>query len=126
MNAQVKVWNDNDYPYRENFKGTVIEIPPKKFIEMDYEDAIEFKSSFPNLIAPDFDSAGNQKKTSYKMIRVDGRPSDEDEKSEYVCMSCKDVFGSEEALEIHIDKHHLGELEDQEVADKRRKTKRAN
>ena len=44
--ALVKVWNDNSYPHTEKFKGTKITIEPGAFIELDYEEAIEFLGGF--------------------------------------------------------------------------------
>ena len=119
-----KVYNDNRYPYKENFKGEIIEIPPKGFIEMDYEDAIQFKCAFPNIITPDFDGAGNQKESSYKMIRVEGTPTLAPEA--FVCQECGDELANQDALDKHIDRNHLDQLMDPKVADERRKTTRRN
>lgn len=125
---KAKVYNDNKYEYRENFKGEMIVIAPGNFVEMDFEDAIEFKSAFPNVIKPDFDGAGNQKPETFKMIRVEkgdyGEPAAAEEK--FTCPQCGDELATEEALDRHIDKNHLDELMDQELADKRRKTKKAS
>lgn len=122
--AMAKVFNDNKYPYKENFKGQIIEIPPGGFVEMDYEDAVQFKSAFPNILMPDFDGAGNQKPQTFKMIRVDGGIDTGEEK--FICQECGDHLANREALEQHIDKNHLDQLMDQDVANERRKTKRAN
>lgn len=65
--SRAEVWNDNVYPHTETFKEKAYVIPPKSFIEMDYEDAIEFKSQFTPIKT---DGEKNILPESYKMIRV--------------------------------------------------------
>lgn len=67
----VKVWNDNAYPFSQEFKGNKITIPPKSFCEMDYEEAVEFRGLFSPVIK---DTDGVPLPESYKMIRVE-RPA---------------------------------------------------
>lgn len=66
--ALVKVYNDNIYPYKENFKGENIHIPAKGFIEMEYDEAILFKGMMSPMV---FDGDGNDLPQGYKMIRVE-------------------------------------------------------
>lgn len=66
--ASVKVWNDNTYEFAQEVKGTMIKIPPKGFVEMDYEEAIDFKGMFSPMPPQDF--AGDHA-IFYKMIRVE-------------------------------------------------------
>jgi hypothetical protein len=63
----VKVWNDNVHPYEEKYKGKMVEIPPKDFIEMDYDDAMQFKGEFK---APVINGQGHDPR-GFKMIRVE-------------------------------------------------------
>lgn len=65
--AKVKVWNKNVHPYKEVFKGTPIEIPAGGFVEMDYEEAVEFKGTFSPLPPEDCPEPSKY----YKMIVVD-------------------------------------------------------
>lgn len=118
----VKVWNDNKLPFKQEFKDALIEIPAGKFIEMQWDEAIEFKSLY---YPPAFRGDGTQKPESYKMIRIDGKPPHlaGEQVSERVCGSCGDKFANDHDLDAHIDRHHLDELEDQNVAEKRRKAK---
>ena len=69
--AIVKVWNDNKHPHTEEFKGTKITIPAGGSIEMEWEEAIEFKGAFTSIKR---DGSGNALPESYKMIRVE-RPA---------------------------------------------------
>ena len=69
----VKVWNDNIYPFKQDYKGEIIEIPAKGYIEMIWDEAIAFKS-YPSPMA--FDGMGQQDPKSFKMIRVEGTRDD--------------------------------------------------
>lgn len=62
-----RVYNDNVHPHTEVFKEKTISIAAKSFIEMDYDDAIEFKSAFTPIKT---DGEKNPLPTSFKMIRV--------------------------------------------------------
>jgi len=66
--ATVKVWNDNIYPFKQVMKGAPIEIPAGEFIEMDYEEAVDFRGMFSPL--PPQDYSGDEREF-YKMIRVE-------------------------------------------------------
>jgi hypothetical protein len=64
---QARVYNDNVHPYRENFKGSNIEIPPGGFVVMDYEEALQFEYTGAPMIK---NAGGQQCPTSFKRIRV--------------------------------------------------------
>ena len=67
----VKVWNNNVHPFTQEFKSNKITIPPQAYIEMDYEEAVEFKGKFSPIIT---DGDGNPLPESFKMIKVE-RPA---------------------------------------------------
>lgn len=77
----VKVWNDNVHPHKERFRGDLIVIEPKGFVEMEWEDAIQFKGQFTPMTmakpdghrAEDDDdvSVGGPDARCFKMIRVE-------------------------------------------------------
>ena len=69
--ALVKVWNNNVHPFTQEFKSRSITIPPQEYIEMDYEEAVEFKGKFSPIIT---DGDGNPLPESYKMLKVE-RPA---------------------------------------------------
>lgn len=69
--AKVKVWNDNKYPHTEKFKGELVTIAPQEFIEMEYEEAVEFKGNFTE---PKRLGDGTHDPRFFKMIRVE-RPA---------------------------------------------------
>src|SRR5436190_604337 len=65
--ALARVHNDNVHPFSQEFKGNRINIPAGGFIEMEIEEAIEFKGEyFPMKKNKD----GGQDPRSYKKIRV--------------------------------------------------------
>ncbi len=66
--ATVKVWNDNIFPFEQVVKGEKIAIPAGEFIEMDYEEAIDFRGMFSPMPPPDY--AGDHREF-HKMIRVE-------------------------------------------------------
>jgi len=103
---RAKVHNDNIYPYRERFKGDMIEIAPKSFIEMDYEEAIDFRGTFNSIVR---DADGQPKAESYKMIRVEplGNPSDAAVKADpNKCQACGKVLKNQMELAQHIFDDH--------------------
>jgi hypothetical protein len=66
----VKVWNDNKHVHVEKYQGKDIEIPAGKYIEMDYDDALQFQGKFkpPMITGQGHDPRG------FKMIRVERPP----------------------------------------------------
>lgn len=116
MARLVEVWNDNDLPFVQEFKGEVITIAPHKYVKMDRDDAVEFKSKgFPMA----FDGSKNQKKSSFKRIRVEGLYA-EDEATEtvtaFICHKDGSLHPSKESLEKHVSENFTDSLEDQDVA----------
>ena len=74
--AKVKVWNDNKYPHKESYKGDMVVIPAGGFVEMDWEEAIQFKGQFTGMAplkATDdgLGGMGEPDPKFFKMIRVD-------------------------------------------------------
>ncbi len=65
----VKVWNDNKHPHTESFKGEKITIGAGECIEMEWEEAVEFRGQFTG-VAPIADN-GEPDPKFFKMIRVD-------------------------------------------------------
>lgn len=118
MIEPVKVWNDNILPFTQKFKDEQINIPSKGFIKMQWDDAQQFLGTY---FQPEYDGTGQQKPESYKMLRIEGKPPHlQNVHTETVCAACGDKFASESDLNSHIDRHHLDEMEDQKVAQKRR------
>lgn len=65
---QAKVWNKNIYPFKQKFGSDLIEIPAGGFVEMEYHDAVRFKSKMSPV---EKDGGGQQLPQSFKMIEVE-------------------------------------------------------
>lgn len=63
-----KIWNDNRHPHKEMFKGKEIVIPAGECIEMEYEEAIEFKGQYTPMPPAEFNG---DESVFYKMLRVE-------------------------------------------------------
>lgn len=118
----VRVWNDNVFPFRQMFRDKEIFIGPKKFIEMEWTEAHEFKSAFSPIVR---DGDGQPTPESYKMIRVEATDKSAHREaaapSEFTCQACGLKFVNKKELDDHIDATHIEELADKKEADKRRK-----
>jgi hypothetical protein len=116
---QARVWNDNDHPHKEKFKGEDIVIPPHKFVEMEFYEAYEFKGRMTPI---KYDGNNVQTPQSYKMIRVEpiaeGAAASAPET--HTCLACNKSHATKAELEAHTDMEHLDVLADQELAQKRR------
>lgn len=123
--AQVEVFNDNKYTHKEMFKGREITIPAGGVVVMEEDDAIDFKGQFSEIRV---DGTGKQDPRSFKMIRIGKVVDAAEAKSaiakqdlELTCQKCGYVALTKKMLEEHIDTNHLEDLEDQEMAEKRRR-----
>ena len=64
----VKVWNDNEYPYKESFKGMDINIAAHEYMEMEEDDANLFRGTMCTIIRT---ADGLFDPRCYKMIRIE-------------------------------------------------------
>lgn len=122
MSTKVKVWNDNEHLFSQEFKGERITIEPKGFIEMEWDEAISFKS-YPYPM--EFDGMGNQKPESYKMIRVDGKPSTANQVIAYKSHKDGSVHATKAALEAYeaqFDETAFADTEGAKIAATKRAT----
>jgi hypothetical protein len=100
--AKAKVYNRHSHglTHKEKFKEQLIEIKAGEYIEMDYEEAVEFKSQyFPMKLGPD----EVQLPESYKMIQI--VPIDDPTAGSaevHKCQLTGKVFGTAGELETHL------------------------
>jgi len=66
--ANVKVLNLNDYDYEEMYNGTLIRIPARGHITMEYFEANQFLGKMNPLV---LDKEGRIDNRSYKMLKID-------------------------------------------------------
>lgn len=98
--AIVRVWNDNTHENVEKFKGKIIKIPPKSWIEMDKGDAEQFQGQYKPITV---DHDGNPTAEGFKMIRIEEiTPHSEPEAETFTCMLDGKSFDTQELLNAHI------------------------
>ncbi len=120
---QAKVWNDNKYPFSQEFKGQKISIPAGEYVEMEFYEAKEFEGRYSPIKV---DGGGQPKPESYKMIRVEAEgKAGPAQAGGFPCAACGKVYESQRVLDAHVDEQHLDAMADQEVAQKRRAKKEA-
>lgn len=109
---RARVWNDNVHPHIEMFKEKRIEIAAGGFIEMDYEEAIEFKSSFT---VPVTDGEKNPIPMHFKKIRVEtgGAPATV---LPLICHATGKIASSPEEL-AKMNAEHVGMLDTESAAE---------
>lgn len=102
--AKAKVYNKHSHglTHTEKFKDRTIVIKAGDFVEMDYEEAVEFKSQyFPMKFGPD----EVQLPESFKMIEIvpiADPVAERDGKESFVCQLTGKKFGSASELEQHL------------------------
>jgi len=117
--AQVKVFNDNKYVFKQKFMDEDIVIEPGKFIVMDESKAIRFRGHYSPI---ELDGNGQPMPTSYKMIRLEEITKETKSPEKFVCMSCsKDDFQTQGALDQHIDAAHSAQWADKDLIEKKNK-----
>lgn len=102
MKAKVYNVHSHGMTHREKFRDELIEIKAGEYVEMDYEDAIQFKSAFFHMT---MDGSGVQKPESYKMLKIVPFEIDTNDKSgpppEFVCQMDGKKFSSEAELKAY-------------------------
>lgn len=116
MTNMAKVWNDNELPFEQDFKGTKVKIPARSFIEMEYDEAVSFKS-YPSPMR--FDGMGQQTKDSYKMIRVEGSPQADHKVLAFKCHADGSLHASQDALNEYVQRNHADKVDVSEENPKR-------
>lgn len=124
MNNIVKVHNKNDYPFQQQFKGKIVQIPAHKHIDMDYDEAVHFLGAY---YAPVMTKGGVQDPKSYKYLEIDkddeqrilaekdGESSGSKEK--WACHMCGKDFRTKNGLMKHIKTKHVNDMVDEEARD---------
>lgn len=112
--AKVRVYNDNRFPHTEKFRGEIITIEPGKFIEMEREDAVLFKSAFTPI---KYDKGGLQMPESYKMIRLEAikEQAPDAPGGDHICQACGFSAATAAGLKSHIRSNHVGQMVDDDA-----------
>lgn len=100
--SKVRVYNTNNHPFEQKFRDSLVKIPAGKFIEMDREEAVAFKSQWYPVT---LDYNGNVDPKSYKRITIKPIPTEghpEPEVSGFINHATGEKFDSHEALVASI------------------------
>jgi len=118
---QFRVWNDNELLHREKFKGKIIEIPAGESIDMQKDEAVEFKSQFfPQKVT----EGGEHLPEGFKMIRLEPLydnvedTTKKDIKDDHTCMKCNFTAVTAAGLASHIRHNHVDSMVDEDARDK--------
>jgi hypothetical protein len=118
--ARARVWNDYHEEHVEEFRGEMLRIPPKSFIEMPWPSAVQFRGQYTPILRD-----GLGKDLRPKMIRLeridDAAPKFEPPKNQFVCQACNEPCKNQKALDAHIAKNHADMLVDDDVRDELKK-----
>jgi hypothetical protein len=96
--SNVRVYNTNNHPFEQKFRDSIIKIPAGKFIEMDREEAVAFKSQWYPVT---LDYNGNVDPKSYKRLTIKPIPTEghpEPEMPKFINHATGESFDSHEAL----------------------------
>ena len=121
---KVQVWNDKDMDHSEKWQGKLLNIPAKGFIEMEADEAHDFKCQF---YPPYVDANGVQLKSSFKRIRIVGDIKKVESNLDLKCNACNYQAPTKESLEDHVIAKHADQATDKDFQDEiKKKAGRSN
>jgi hypothetical protein len=120
-----RVYNDNTETYQEEFRGEMIIIKPKGYVEMPWAKANAFRGAFTPMVR---DGMGRDLKP--KMIRIIADPGEriKDQSSKgvqgFICMRDGAMFNSKSELDAYTKAHFGGEQIVDEAVEERTTSKK--
>lgn len=119
---QVKIWNDNEYPFTQKYQDRVISIQPHKFVMMEHDDAHQLLCMFSPVT---MNEDGRPDDKSKKKLRIDTghNPLPPSELPKHICHACGFKAGSASALSSHVEELHIEQLADDDARDQMREDK---
>ncbi len=122
--ALVKVWNDNIYLYEEKFRGRLIEIDPNSYIEMDEDEAENFKAAFT---FPHRDEQGRPDPRFFKKIRIEKPKVEESADDNLIChANGQKVSSVDELTKVLSNFSHMLAKDDEAEAEAKKHLKKEN
>lgn len=114
---QVKVWNDNQYPFKQELRGVKYAIPARQYVEMDEEEANLLLKAYSPVVLGHDDLPLPQ---TYKMLRIDEEDLKRNRQKEaikgksgsFLCQACGYIAGSKWELNGHVMELHRDDWED--------------
>lgn len=110
---KVKVWNLNKYEYKEKFKGMNLNIPAGEYIEMDQDDAVQFRGTVGAGVQLTGDGQPDPK--FFKKIWVQPHTMSDEEAIEkkpkrWVCQYDGREFPNEKSLNLYIEENYADQI----------------
>jgi hypothetical protein len=121
--VMVRVWNDNKFPYKEEFKERTIAIAAGKFIEMELMEATEFMGKFTPIKK---DGDGQPIPSTMKMLRMERtskKIAPTNFEPDLTCQACGFRGKTKKELDQHIDDNHMDALVDEKEKERRKEAK---
>jgi hypothetical protein len=118
---KVKVWNDNVHVFKQEIKGNFYEIPAKKSITLEEDEANDLVKAFSPIYVGGDDQPLPE---SYKMLRIDSKDIKKNRElrenktraGSYVCQACGYVAANKWELNGHTLDQHKHQLDDLDEA----------
>jgi hypothetical protein len=112
--AKARVWNDHTEEHVEEFRGEIVKIPPKGFVEMPWPSAVQFRGQYTPILR---DGLGRDLKP--KKIRLeridDAAPKFAAPASKFTCQACNKACKTQKELDDHIAKQHVEQMVDEDA-----------
>jgi hypothetical protein len=119
--VMVRVWNDNKWPYTEEFNEKTISIAPGKFIEMEMMEAADFMGRFIPIHRDGDGQPIPQKAKMLRMERTSKKFLHSQTDPDLTCQACGFKGKTKKELDQHIDDTHLDIMVDEKEREKRQK-----
>ena len=107
----VKVYNMNEFTYKENFRDQNIMIPPGGFVKMEEGEARLFFGTFAPIV---LDADGNPSPEGYKKLRIelieDGSAKSAPEAKGFTCQADGKTFDTLKELNEYVKEHHADKI----------------
>jgi hypothetical protein len=111
--GKARVWNDWTKEHVEEFRGDTVRIPSKKYVVMDWQDAVQFRGQFTPIVR---DGLGTDLKP--KMIRLERIDAAQAASDKFVCQMDGAEFQTQAQLDAHIAANYKEAMLDEEARKK--------
>lgn len=120
-----RVFNRGKKEYSEEYNGSLVKIPVGCSVEMEYFDAMAFKSNYAPLVRNNSGQDITEKALTVEKFIVRVPKSDQAAraglKSVYRCMVDKKDFPTKEEYEAHVAEQHIDRMADVNAKEQIRK-----
>lgn len=112
--ARARVWNDHTEEHVEEFRGEILRIPPKSFIELPWPSAVQFRGQYTPILRDGLGQDLKPKKIRLERID-DAAPKFAPPASNFICQACTKPFKTQKSLDAHIAENHVEQMADEDA-----------